>query len=1319
MALQSNVLENGAWVTRNIEPRDLFRQTSSGSHQAKAKKQPAMPPNYGILTKTVIDSPVVHWVLPVQLRSTRHYDVAFIGDNFVQICELGQDVQLEDVARKQDFGSRIRNARVIGTPSIYTETKTEEDDIEMVDPADTHGGQLPPQLLAVVLEDGKLVFLYIKKSASGELEFVSHYEEIPNSRLVCPGFHMAVDPSSRYLVLACSESLFLLFMLESMETLRARTSERKPLKPVRAIQPRALKGVIHKIEFLYPGPDNDRIVILMMIIIHQGVSRLATYEWEQGEDMKMIFSEDKIGYRLDPRWQMPLLVIPSTVRYSFFLVTESDTAVWFNMRAGTPEPQTFPLEDHEATDLHIGSERPLWTAWSRPSRLPSYHADNDVIYLAREDGILNFLEIKAEEGLTTGVNLGEVKCNIDTAFACLYELSVDILVTGGDSGPGAVWNVAARERAKKIGTIPNWSPTVDFTTTRGDSKARSSRSRPRANAEGNQQRKPDKIFACSGRGKTGSIAEYRHGLEAKVALELECGLPIRQCWAMPCPGNSGKKAEDKETHLLLALPNESLVLHVTGNLSQATVKGQEDVPYDLASSTLATQELDDTIIQVTTGSVTIITPTESTRHLSHEIGDGSTVTITDAAIQNGRVALALHGGSRFEVKTLIIDGLNLVGGIAFDVDGEVTCLALGKLAGDTVMIVGVWQSGRPLLVLYPTHPPQDQRPQPIILDPLRLRREEDADTVIEALTSIVAFNDSPDAITLSVGTRSGEVFTLTIESTMPQHFQGSCDKFGLSGAHVFPLGFHTEPRSLLVCCDSGLTVMRSYSAGPKIGFGERFRVWPTDPATPAAPSPAFDSITRMPRNLSDSSGKPTLVMVAGTKLYISQLQSFPKPVLRHLPVRGTPVKVMYLHRLDVLVVAISEDGRPSLRFIDPETGKDLSHPSDSRGTAVSHISGLGQEGAKIMALTDWTYQKGGQTWGYIVVATRTAGDQGHVLFVTADKDESTVSEGGPPNIRFYTRMRRTYNAPIWSIATEAQGLFVCTGDTIHYEVLDLEEKRFRSKKEHELSSAAAWMEVVDGNLHAVTIKHSLEVLDYKSNPDDDAMTRIHSDDHAKNTFHSIEAVEPSVNKANQPVTLLADMYSGVWGLWVPPQDDKPLKTVFEAELPASVRRFSRARARPQWDFFTRKTMYGSIPSSADGADTLGLGIDGSLHHFTVLHIDAWRLLRFIQNLALISQDIHPSAGSYVSDDMDVDLVPEPQTLPVMGMQVDGDMLQRCLDNRALEDLVSRPECVVRFRQLLEALEEGRYTRLIPEPQATADYFSLAYDILSYYLAPPL
>lgn len=101
----------------------------------------------------------------------------------------------------------------------------------------------------------------------------------------------------------------------------------------------------------------------------------------------------------------------------------------------------------------------------------------------------------------------------------------------------------------------------------------------------------------------GSVAEYQHGLEVKIDYEMDLQVPVRKCWILECPSEEG-------LHVLVALPNRSTVLHLTENLSQVEEKFQDSVHYDLASTTLAAQEFEDVIVQVTTSSITIITVTD-------------------------------------------------------------------------------------------------------------------------------------------------------------------------------------------------------------------------------------------------------------------------------------------------------------------------------------------------------------------------------------------------------------------------------------------------------------------------------------------------------------------------------------------------------------------------------------------------------------------------------------------------------------------------------------------------------------------------------------
>lgn len=370
----------------------------------------------------------------------------------MQIRELTKNTELRDVIRI-DFGSRIRNACVIGAPSYRRRPddgatsvpKTGDDeDIEMTNSSPPDASQrdkFPPQMLALVLDGGKLVFLYVAKTADGSPKFVHSVQDIPASHLVAPGYHMTVDPGSRYLTLACSENLFLVYQLESMETLRSQHAQGLPLNPTKAVRARAVNGLIHKIEFLHPNPDDsDWHVILMLIVIRNEVSRLATYDWEVEDDMDVVFEKEKKGHRLEHEWSMPLLVVPLTVRYSFLLITETGAAICADGIHAPMHIERHELGDPEKTELHFGKGRPVWTAWSRPFRLVEFHREHDVIYLAREDGFINFLEI-GYESLETSVSIGSVECNIDLAFACLYHYSADVLITGGDSGAGGIWNV--------------------------------------------------------------------------------------------------------------------------------------------------------------------------------------------------------------------------------------------------------------------------------------------------------------------------------------------------------------------------------------------------------------------------------------------------------------------------------------------------------------------------------------------------------------------------------------------------------------------------------------------------------------------------------------------------------------------------------------------------------------------------------------------------------------------------------------------------------------------------------------------------------------
>lgn len=75
MAFQSHVFEDGQWVTRTNNLNDIINRSAA----TKPAREIQHAPQCGILTRTVVQSPLAHWILSVRLRSSKHNDVAFVG----------------------------------------------------------------------------------------------------------------------------------------------------------------------------------------------------------------------------------------------------------------------------------------------------------------------------------------------------------------------------------------------------------------------------------------------------------------------------------------------------------------------------------------------------------------------------------------------------------------------------------------------------------------------------------------------------------------------------------------------------------------------------------------------------------------------------------------------------------------------------------------------------------------------------------------------------------------------------------------------------------------------------------------------------------------------------------------------------------------------------------------------------------------------------------------------------------------------------------------------------------------------------------------
>ncbi|KAG6093599.1 hypothetical protein E4U30_004188 [Claviceps sp. LM220 group G6] len=1341
MAFQTSILREGEWVTETV---NLQAALEASSIQREATTAHLNPPTCGVLSRTVVESPIVHWILPARLRSKAYNDIAFVGDHFVQISELQPDGQLHEVARKDDFGCRIRGAAVLGDSLQHgldndddaAMIKSEDEDTLMQEPSESGDAfqdqALAPQLLVLMLESGGTVYICLRWEPESGLTFVFTKHESPVN-LTYMGHLLSLNPTSRYMAAASPDGILVVHELRPRHEIDAQYRLNGSLDPVRSHRVRAFKGIIQKVQFLYPRTGDDSHIILILMVTKkerisaEPITRMVLYEWELGQDLNHVFAMENMGTRVPKEHRMPSLLIPLRFSTAFMIVSQLEIGIVKNSLSGVAVFETLPTNPPGRTRLHHGLAEPLWTAWSRPFRRKQYFEKTDIIYLAREDGAILHIEIDAPDLMLSVVNVGPLDANINTAFTTAYDIFADVLVIGGDSGPGGVWKLAPRTELERVSVLPNWSPVVDVATS-----ARSSLS------ESNKySSKPDMLFSASGRGMKGTLTQWRWGIQGRIGLELDPGEPTRRSWGF----FMGRTPKAHGLYGLLALPDASGVLRFSEDLAQVDSLEADKTAFDLASRTLDAHQTDSgLIIQVTERCISLITASHNARHYLEDILPMENRTAENAFCGNDVVVLGTTSSlSAYQIHIIAINGMRTSLVQSWDVPGEVTCGSIFEVTGNTLVIVASavdsvsWISVFSLDGKLITSQALNRKSNLVFLEDQSSQGQARDLCDFEPLTSICAVYASFDATIFVAGTRCGHLLTIRLCVKELQPISWKSEVMGVAPVDVFPMhGPFDGVTAALACVDNNLVMMTQFSE-THLHFQSKNYVWLTDSNNPSMPSPRVHSAFSLGLSLSGHAGHTSIMVLADSGLLFADLSPHYALVPRCIPLHGTPTRVIYSHAWNCLVVAMLRGDKPTLEFIDVDTGKHIAVASDKDKNQLEFISGLGHPGDRIYGLSEWLYVKDGKTFAFLLVGTK----DGRLLIISVNKLEARFTESNGPRLQYWTRYKKLFGEPIYSIVGDEDGIIFCVDRTIHWDVLDLTEKKLKGMKEYDLDSPATSLRVSRGKILALTTLHSLEVINHRTALDNDNnhnnnndMVLQHTDGSARMTVHTIDI---GTNKgfpsdSRWPVTMLSDTKGGIAGIWIPwNQHNKECEVVFESSLPKSVRRFVYANSRPPWVKVEGQPRYGVIASTDAGTDVLGVSLDGSLRHFTLIDVELWRLLSLTQILAQRSPYFKPTGNSISCSESrcsDEGLDLPPRLHPRL-MHVDGDVLSQCLKHRMLEQIVGKGDELELFFNYLDRLDGGRWTKDFrygigqTEEEHKSAYFRLGYGVLAYLLSPVL
>lgn len=578
--------------------------------------------------------------------------------------------------------------------------------------------------------------------------------------------------------------------------------------------------------------------------------------------------------------------------------------------------------------------------------------------------------------------------------------------------------------------------------------------------------------------------------------------------------------------------------------------------------------------------------------------------------------------------------------------------------------------------------------------------------------------ETSDGLVIAAGTRCGHLVTAHIQG-IPSKVEVSwtSEKIGLSSVILFP-GTDTHSTAFCCCDDKLLYLSRPSSSRSK--FEEKDVVWSIDLNDSWTTFPAIHSIFSLQSGLYRSSRGGTLLLLAGTKILLAEFCPDVAPVPRIMDLPGAPTRMLYSQFWKCLIVSIQVDSAPTMIFIEPDTGDTISRPVDKDKKTSDYISGLGQPGDRICSLYEWIYVKDGQTFPFIIVTTQ----DGSLLIVSV-RETYLDSEEGPPSrqLEYWTRYRKKgFREPVYSAVPDDEGLVYCVGRTLHWDILDLADKKMKSVDTIELDSTATMLSFLGDKILALTSRHSLEVIDRQKTSEKCDMALVHTDAHTRATCHMV-MVGPDADSQRWPVNLVSDLSGGITGLWLP--RDKPhedLVHVFEGKLKSSVRRFVRAKCRQPWSANGQGGgMYGSIQNTPDDADILGVSLNGTVQQFKLLGLNLWRVMYLIQSLVLDKDPREDGIHKSVLNRRWGDEIPEEIHAGIM--HIDGDALMDCLHSRTLETIVSKAKMSELFFFCLDELEDGAHTQHFVvdecEQHREAQYYELAYNILEYLISSAL
>jgi hypothetical protein len=526
--------------------------------------------------------------------------------------------------------------------------------------------------------------------------------------------------------------------------------------------------MIQKMEFLSAIDGEEDTVNLLLIVSRKGHTYAHLFQWDVNTSLRHLSAHR--AQRLHAEEETPLLLVPLIKDAKFMIISDKTISIWTDIALGPARRMRQSLNVlHEQPALFGNSRKqPLVTHWARPPRHETYMAEHDDLYICREDGVVQLLEIKPlnpREPVELIFHIGPLNGSLDSAFAILdtgQPGGDDLIVACGDMSDVGVYTIKARGTPVSQQALPNWSPILDFVAIRGPGDIlsnNSNRSEPRHRPTRNR------IFAISGRGdENGSVNELRYGLDARIALKDEQSedssieySSIVQLWALPDP-------EERVLYLLASSPWVSHLMHISSDGSDLDFGyTEDDTGFEFRNQTLATGSTPSGVaIQVTETSIRATVLVENgPRFVGDSLPDGTKVVAAAVRGESSLFAAVLQRGQQQSLYCgrVLLEENEITSQLApaLSLSKTATCLCIEVLGSTSYIILGSNDATIHVMSITETGM------KPALERSINLELTDTENPVCSSLTVISTNSESHERVSLLCGLRSGNLVLFEIQ----------------------------------------------------------------------------------------------------------------------------------------------------------------------------------------------------------------------------------------------------------------------------------------------------------------------------------------------------------------------------------------------------------------------------------------------------------------------------------------------------------------------------------------------------------------------------